>query len=235
MSQSYTYSIANDTANGAFSDTLESEIIQAGLLIQLQSIQNNAQSPDDLVITFAGALGTQDKASLDSVVASHQGVASPGNQTVDINAPKDSEGRLFFRNGNVSIDEYLRVRHKGILEDTIASGQTKNIDWKIEQLQYNAVNKPSYMTGIKYGVSGGNFGDKVDFQIVDKDDILGYGPNTVLDQFGDNVFVFANEVSEMREHKADLITNLYIRAVYKNIGPNEAKFYCTLLRYMDTQ
>lgn len=234
MSQDYIYSIATDTANGALSDTLEQEIIAAGIVIQLQNIQNTSQAPDDLVITFAQPLSTADKSTLDSVIAAHQGVSTPKVNVVELDHPKDAEGHPILRTSNVPLDEKLRVRHKGIMRATIAAGQSLDIDWDIEQLTYLGVNKPSYMTGIKYGVKDGNDGDYVDFCIIDKHG--NYSPaGTVLDAFGDNVYVYPNERSEIREHKADLVPGLTIRAHYQNTGASDATFSCTLLRYLDTQ
>ena len=138
------------------------------------------------------------------------------------------------RVSNIRNDEHNRVRHKGIYNDTITAGQTKNMDWKIDQLQYNGVNKPSVMVGVKFHVEGGNIGDTVDFCVVDLDNILGYGAGFEVDKFADGFYIFPGETAVLKEHAAKLIKDLYIRAHYNNTGAEDAQFTCNLLRYMDT-
>lgn len=148
---------------------------------------------------------------------------------------KDDKGNIVLRNANVKVDEFLRVRHKGIMDATIASMGTLDIDYEIEQLSYFGANKPSAMVGIQFKIVGGNDGDKIDFCIIDKNNVVGYGANFVLDQFGDGFYVFENEIGEIREHQASLIPGVFIRAHYVNTGANQARFICNLLRYMDTK
>jgi hypothetical protein len=78
VSQTYNYSIANDTANGEVNSTvLQSQIndssISTGVLIDIGT------TGDDLGITFDVALSAGDKTTLDGVVAAHTGVSLTGN------------------------------------------------------------------------------------------------------------------------------------------------------------
>lgn len=150
-------------------------------------------------------------------------------------ATRDELGREIITSSNLKSDEYHRVRHKGIISGTILSGESVNMDWKIDQLTYGGVDKPSAMMGVRYKVIGGNDGDTLDFYIVDVDNILGYGADVELDKFADNYFVFPNDSETIREHQANLITGLYVRAHYTNNGLSTAIFYCNILRYMDTR
>jgi hypothetical protein len=77
VSQTYNYSIANDTANGEVnSAVLQTQIngagITSGVLIDIGT------TGDDLGITFDVALSAPDKTTLDGVVAAHTGVALTG-------------------------------------------------------------------------------------------------------------------------------------------------------------
>jgi len=148
---------------------------------------------------------------------------------------RGKDGKRLSRTTNVHVDEFLRVRHKGIFDVTCPSMSEQDYDWQIDQLNYWGQNKPSYMTGVKYKVVGGNDGDTLDFCVVDKDNILGYGAGAVLDGFAQNYPVFPDEITSLKEHKADLITGLYLRAHYKNTGVNPARFICAIYRYMDTK
>lgn len=149
--------------------------------------------------------------------------------------PKDSEGKTIIRTSNVDDDEFLRVRHKGIMNSQILAGQEKDIDWQMEQLTYAGKDKPSIMVGVEFKAVGGNDGDYLDFSVVDIDDVLGQGAGTVVDQFAENIYVFPDHVSIFKEHRADLIAGLYVRAHYNNTGANDVTFICNLLRYVDTE
>lgn len=164
---------------------------------------------------------------------------------------KDKDGYPIGRGSNVAMDEKHRVRHKGIFNIAVASGVSSDTDWQVEQLQYNEQNVPSIMTGIRYRVYEGNGDDSIDFSVGDKDGVMvgilydqatfdalkAAGNGFVsLDQFSDNFYLFSDESSEIREHKVDLITGLYIRAHIVNSGTNakSLKFLGNILRYIDT-
>jgi hypothetical protein len=148
---------------------------------------------------------------------------------------KDSEGNALHRTQNVFIDDNKRVRHVGIFNVLQAAGTNSDHDWPVPQLQYGGVDVQSFMVGVNYKVIGGedSYPPQIDFCVIDKDDILGYGPNTVLDGFADDYYMFTDESSTIREHKADLIAGLYIRAHINNPGNSDIKFICNLLRYVE--
>lgn len=126
----------------------------------------------------------------------------------------------------------LRARLKGTHNATVTAGTTQDIDWQIEQMQYLGSNKDSYMDGINYIVSNENFGDTITLQVVDKDNVLGFGAGTVLDEFGCGWQV--NPGGEViRLYKAKLITGLYIRIKYTSTGSTDVKFAANLFRHMD--
>ncbi len=145
---------------------------------------------------------------------------------------KSSDGNIVATISNVRVDDSHRVRHKGIFDFNILAGQSHSEDWQIEQLSYQGSNVGSIMVGVRYHVVGGNDGDHITFSVVDIDNILGYGAGTILDTFADNFYVFPDEVAEIREHQADLIPGLYIRATYNNSGASDSRFVGNLLRYL---
>lgn len=147
----------------------------------------------------------------------------------------DEDGNPIIRSASVAVDDYLRVRHEGILTGTIAAQANNDFDWQVDQLAYFGVNKPSRMTGVEIHVDGGGYGMWMDFCVIDVDDILGYGPNTVLDQFGKKFYVAPDHSTQIKEHSADLIPGLYIRAHFDNPSLVAATFYINLFRYMDTR
>ncbi len=149
---------------------------------------------------------------------------------------KDSDGNPIYRIKSVSVDDSIRVRHRKLFKSTVAASTAADFDWQIDQLQWQGQNAPSIMTGVHYKVIGGEDINppEIDFCVIDIDDILGYGPNTVLDGFADDYMMFTDETSIIREHRADLITGLYIRAHVNNVGNTSITFLCNLLRYIDT-
>lgn len=148
---------------------------------------------------------------------------------------KDPQGNIVQHHGNVRYDENFRVRHTGIFKSTIAAYTLTDLDWKIPQLQWQATNVPSVMVGVRFQVVGGENVNppEVDFSVVDVDGVY-YPAGTVLDKFADGFYMFTGEKSELREHKADLVTDLYIRAHVNNVGNQSVTFICNLLRYIDT-
>lgn len=130
----------------------------------------------------------------------------------------------------------LRARLVGILGVSATKNDTTDHDYKIPQLTYQTVNKASYMDGIQYYAKDAVVGDKITFQVVDVDNILGYGANTVLDEFGKNWYVMPDKEVTIRLYKASLIKDLYIRLKYTSTGTVlDVDMVCNLFRHMDTE
>lgn len=155
--------------------------------------------------------------------------------------PKDKEGRAISRSSNVNMDEKYRVRHCKLFKATINASTSQDLDWLIPQLQYGSPGYPlsnvsSYMTGVRYKIVNGEEINppEINFSIIDKDNVLGLGPNYILDTFSEDFMMFCNDADEIREHRAELIPGLYIRAHIDNVGNQNITFLCNLLRYIET-
>lgn len=64
-------------------------------------------------------------------------------------------------------------------------------------------------------------GDKVTFQVVDKDNILGYGAGTVLDDFGVDWYLAEDQMDQKPirlSYSAEIFSGLYIRVKYTSVG-----------------
>jgi hypothetical protein len=125
----------------------------------------------------------------------------------------------------------LRARVKGTHFGTIPYGTTVDLDWKIEQLSYGGSNKQSYFDGVQYYASNVELGDTVKFQVVDKDNILGYGAGTVLDEFAD-IYMVPDKAPCMILYKAKLVANLYLRCKYTSTGTTDVKFIANIMRHL---
>jgi len=105
-----------------------------------------------------------------------------------------------------------RFRGTGI-SGTIPNGTTDNLDYKLtEDRMINAVHLM---------LNNHVWADTVKFQVIDIDNILGYGANTVLDEFASNWNVdpaLCSQSPEVIQYPARVVKDLYIRIVYVSTG-----------------
>jgi hypothetical protein len=129
----------------------------------------------------------------------------------------------------------LRARLVGIVNATATKNSATNHDYQIPVISYGGVNKQAVMNGIEFYAKDAEIGDKISFQIVDVNNILGYGAGTVLDEFGKDWYVSPNTLNKIILYKANLIAGLFIRMVYTSTGTtNDVKLFCNLFRHIDT-
>lgn len=97
---------------------------------------------------------------------------------------------------------------KGISADATANATT-NIDLKIDG--------DHLLTGAILLTNNSNFGDYISFQVVDIDNVMGFGSNIVLKQFVTNWYMLSDQQKQIDcsiNYPAKLIDGLYIRLVY---------------------
>lgn len=78
------------------------------------------------------------------------------------------------------------------------------------------------------------FGDSVTFQVIDVDNILGLGANTVLDQFADSWYVCEDRQDQGRvrmPYSAELYAGLYIRVIYHSVGTTDVNVKINLFKH----
>lgn len=146
----------------------------------------------------------------------------------------DNKGYPIQRYSAVPVEVDKRIRYTGSHFMQIAANSSQTQDWKIPQLQYKSQNVPSLFMGVSYFMTGGVVGDKVTLQIIDKDNVLGYGANVVLDEFSKDFYVAPDTPQTIREFQANLYAGLYVRVIYTNTSANQADFTMNLLRLIDT-
>ena len=130
----------------------------------------------------------------------------------------------------------LRARLIGFISSTIPKGTEETVDWQMPHVSHLGQNKQTYMDGIDYYVKDAEVGDHITFQVVDKDNLLGYGAGFVLDEFGSNWYVMPDAPVTIRLYKAKLIPGMYIRLKYNSVGStNDPKIVCNLFRHVDTE
>jgi hypothetical protein len=94
-----------------------------------------------------------------------------------------------------------------------AVGAVTNIDLKLLD--------DCFLTGGVLRTEGSSFGDYATFQVVDVDNILGYGANTILGQYVTSWYMRSDaqeQVNENTPYPAKVIAGLYLRLVYTSMG-----------------
>lgn len=106
----------------------------------------------------------------------------------------------------------FRARFKGI-SGTATKNTTSNIDYLLAE--------DRYINGVQIFLKNQVFGDTMKFQVVDVDNLLGYGAGTVLDEFGSDWNV-SDDTQEQGiitvSYPAKIAAGLYIRMVYISTG-----------------
>ncbi len=141
----------------------------------------------------------------------------------------DPDGRevqvfdAFAFNGNY---EVKATGYKG----TAPAGVTTNVDFAIGA-------EDRYINGIKLLLKNHAEEDTIGLQIVDKDNVLGYGAGLVLKVFGLNWNVDAEKSDQGQNvfnYAARIPAGVYIRVVYVSTGATDVKVKLNLLLHKKT-
>lgn len=107
-----------------------------------------------------------------------------------------------------------KVKFRGVgVAFTATAGTTTNGDHKFTEGRL--------VDGVQIIVKDHAFGDSLKLQIVDVDNMLGYGAGVVLDEFASNWYVATDQQSQgivRLPYSAEVIANLYVRIVYNSTG-----------------
>lgn len=94
-----------------------------------------------------------------------------------------------------------------------AVNSTTNIDWKLPE--------DRWVSGGILLAQGTHWGDKICLQVVDKDNVLGYGANVVLDEYVSDFYVVTDSEFQLQlesPYIALVPANIYIRVAYSNVS-----------------
>lgn len=100
---------------------------------------------------------------------------------------------------------------------TCPSAQVTNIDWRVPDERW--------VTGGILVSASANWGDTVSLQVIDIDNVVGFGAGTVLATFAKDVFLYPGsglQLSTDVSYVALVVTGVYIRLVYTNTGVTAA-------------
>ena len=227
----YTYSVADDTANGTVAlDSLEIEINASSIATELSTLST---SGDVLTCSFADTLSGGDVTTLDNLIAAHAGIPTAQEPDAVVNTGiKEPNG--------------LRARLVNIANQTVTQNTTTDIDWLIPQLQWQGANKNCYFDGIQYFIANGNPGDKCTFQVVDKDGfgvLAGWydqatfdamGNFYLVEEFGTDWALAPNSLEDLVLYKARLYAGLYIRMKFTSTSTStDPHVLMNIFRHLD--
>ena len=124
----------------------------------------------------------------------------------------DTNGVPLTRSRAFANADNLKFRGTGV-SGTATKNTTTSIDYKLTENRF--------VNGVQFILKNHVFGDSAQFQVVDVDNILGYGAGTVLDEFGTSWY-FAEDVQTQGPfiipYPALVNSGLYIRIVYNSTG-----------------
>jgi hypothetical protein len=198
-------------------DRLTFEIQISSITKALDYITTNGTA---LSIFFKEALSESEEATLGTLVTNHVATPLPENviQKISVDGVAEPVGK--------------RARLKGVIKGTIPAGTEVDLDYKMEQISYKGTNRASIFDGIEYFAKDATSEDEVTFQVVDKDNLLGYGANTVLEEFANKWFISPDTMNKILLYRSAIAPNFYIRAKYKSYGATDVLFTMNLFRHL---
>jgi len=116
-----------------------------------------------------------------------------------------------FNTGNVN------AYNKGLIGDA-AAGVSTNIDYLVVD--------DCFVAGGFLLCKNQVFGDSVKLQVVDKDNVLGFGAGVVLGEYISNWYIREDsqlQFSEISAYPAKLKGGIYLRAIYASTGATIVK------------
>ena len=126
--------------------------------------------------------------------------------------PSDTDGVPLARQRAFSNADNMRFRGTGV-SGTPLKTTTTNIDF--------AMIENRFINGLEFIVNNHVFGDSAKFQVVDVDNLLGYGAGLVLDEFGTDWYVAEDTQRQgpyILPYPALVSVGLYLRIVYNSVG-----------------
>lgn len=135
----------------------------------------------------------------------------------------DKKGHTIVRNGAFSDTEGMKFRGTGI-KGTATKNSVTNHDYELTE--------DRFLNGVELFLQDQEWSDDVKLQVIDIDNILGYGANTVLDEFGTDWNIATDQERQgpyILPYPALILKDLYIRIKYNSTGTtNDVKLKINL-------
>jgi hypothetical protein len=121
--------------------------------------------------------------------------------------------------------DVVKFRGKGIAF-TATAGTTTTYDYKLTEARL--------ISGTRIMAKNQAWGDCVKFQVVDVDNVLGYGAGLVLDEFAADWYLVTDQEDQgatILPYSAEVIANLYIRLIYTSVGATNVLVHVNLFAH----
>ena len=126
--------------------------------------------------------------------------------------PADTDGVPLSRTRAFANADNMRFRGTGVAA-TCTKTATTNVDYKLTENRF--------INGLEFIVKNHVFGDSAKFQVVDVDNLLGYGAGLVLDEFGTDWYIADDTQRQgpyILPYPALVNSGFYLRIVYNSVG-----------------
>jgi hypothetical protein len=117
-----------------------------------------------------------------------------------------------------------KVKFRGVgISFTATAGTTTSYDYKLTEARL--------ISGTRLLIRNQAWADTIRFQVVDVDNVLGYGAGVVLDEFATNWCVTTEKEDQgptILPYSAEVLANLYIRFIYNSTGAQNVDVKCNI-------
>lgn len=214
----YTYSISEDFPNQRVSvDRLSNEIRQSSITIALDRIDVNDDDCDiwfkDVLTDWSSSSSSSQLQILNDIVANHSGEPLPYNAVQDVKITASDIIQASQIYGFQDLTGH-NVYRKGYHFEAQPYTTT------IQQAKYTTT---MMLQGLVFGMDGNvRDGDYIEVEMVDVDNLLGYGAGLVLAKFAETIYVYPNQIFEcVCSDAKTLPPGIYVRFSYYSYDPND--------------
>jgi hypothetical protein len=140
----------------------------------------------------------------------------------------DSDGYPIIRTRAFNNTDGYLFRGVGVIGEAVANS-VSNIDYRLTEERW--INEAQLI------LMNHNFTDSIKFQVVDVDNVLGYGAGLVLNEFATNWQISSSKQDQGTvrvDYPARILANLYIRIVYTNTGNSTVSVKCNFFLHKKT-
>lgn len=205
--------------------TYQGQQLTASQIYTLEANEINAWALDDAILDAISDSKLQVGNDTEFITGTANQIAELLGKKVEITNVTRSSG--------INDPDGQRARLVGIVSGSATANTVTDFDYKMTQLQYLGSDVASIFNGVQYYAKNADNLDEITFQIVDVDNILGYGAGFVAEEFGDAVFVMPDTRTEIILYKSSIVPNLYIRVKYNNKhATNDVAFSMNLYRHL---
>jgi hypothetical protein len=129
-----------------------------------------------------------------------------------------------MQNSSLQLQQTIQLNGNNVscngqgVTDIVPAGQYKNIDYILTD--------DCFITGGMLKSQTSNFGDYANFQVVDINNMLGYGANYVISQFLTNWYIGSDKEEQINEdfpYPAKIPAGLALRVVYYSTGTTDVQ------------